>query len=42
MQTSFYSTKATCSSKDCTRCIRTHGNCPLEADTTESSEEVAA
>lgn len=42
MQTSFYQTTTTCTAKGCTRCIRTHGNCPLEADAAEASEEVPA
>lgn len=42
MQTSFYATATTCNAKDCTRCIRTHGNCPLEIDPADNSEEVPA
>jgi len=35
MQTSnnfFFSTSTSCRSNDCTRCIKLHGTCPMEAD----------
>lgn len=43
MQTSFYksTTPTTCNAKDCTRCIKKHGTCPVAADG-DTSEEVAA
>lgn len=40
MQTTIYDS-TTCTSKDCTRCFKKHGMCPLDAET-EGSEEVAA
>lgn len=42
MQTTIYmNLTTTCTSKDCTRCVKKHGTCPLDADA-DSTEEVAA